>query len=108
MVANEAIQEIQAESPQLIEIVKPVRKKRKRIRGRELVELYNEAAACPLSNEGSPIASARPSSFRNQQMLKEYKGISESESDSEISLCSTETSSSEYLCPSETLLQMRQ
>ena len=34
-------------------------------------------------------------------MLKEYKGSSESESDPEISLCSTETSSSEYLCPSE-------
>ena len=99
MVANEAIQEIQAESPQLNEIVSPVRKKR--IRGRELVQLYNEAAASPLSNEGSRIASARPSSFRNQQMLKENKGSSESQSDSEISLCSTETSSNEYLCPSE-------
>ena len=66
MVGNEAIQEIQAESPQLNEIVSPVRKKR--IRGREIVELYNEAAASPLSNEGSPVASTRPSSFRNQQM----------------------------------------
>ena len=34
-------------------------------------------------------------------MLIEHKGSSELESDSEISLCSTETSSSEYLCPSE-------
>ena len=81
--------------PESLDLSPPVNApKRKRIRGRALVELFNEVAGSPLSNEVSPILPNRSSYCLNRQSLLE-RVETLVDSDSESSSSSQSTSSTE-------------
>ena len=102
---NETLSEILPEIPKMtaakrkqpesLDLSPPVNApKRKRIRGRALVELFNEVAGSPLSNEVSPILPNRSSYCLNRQSLLE-RVETLVDSDSESSSSSQSTSSTE-------------
>ena len=76
--------------------------KRQRMRGRALVELFNEVEGSPLSNEVSPILPRSSSFCLNQQtLLERVENLVDSDSESSFSSQSTSSSESSLLSEDE-------
>ena len=83
-IAEEFLSEIEVGSPPVSNIEPPLTKRR-RIRGRELIEMFNDITSSPLSNECSPVLPIK--SFSRFNPYHENIGITSIERDGEISFC---------------------
>ena len=84
---DSSLQDFDFDSPDIIQNV--VLSKRRRIRGRELVELFNEATSSPLSDECSPILF---NDFNHEQQKQEVRSYQRLEDDSSESFSETDIS----------------
>ena len=84
LIVNEVLNELQPESPQQNCFGSAA--KRRRIRGRELVELYNDITSSPLSDDASPVAYRFLSNAPHEQSGQ--RRTSDERSESDFSFCS--------------------